>query len=288
MYCIYTDSDVPQAEGNLDHIIPKSLGGCDEFTVWSDRDFNAKMGHEVDGAMANDPLMQIVRSRSSVRGHSGNDKPQTWKHADINGRPGQMAWTQDGLRLWDSRNREYIDDDHEEIIPVKAKINIDTLAATRFVTKVALGGAHFFYGDVIRSAIDCDVLRKLTVLDAEEARLDQHLRSSGVSICDRVHPDGQAGEGAVYRAFCESIDRSIFISVPHDDGITFAVGLLGAFIGAIMIPGDGTAFPMDAQDHDLGRVALLAPGEMELVSYRELAVRFYRTAYGEEPPPPPG
>lgn len=287
MYCIYTDTDVSPDEGNLDHIVPLSLGGRDQFVVWSNQRFNSLMGEAVDGAMANDPLMQIVRSRASVRGHSRNHKPPTWKRSEINGRPGQMAWTADGLRLWDGRDRRYVEGDGNSPIPVTSHINFDMFAATRFAAKVALGGAYFIYGDVIRRAVDCDVLRKLIALNPKEARQDKHLLSSGVHICDWTHPDSRTGDGAVHRAFCEFTNRSMFIAVPHDDGITFSVGLLGTFIGTVILKGDCTELPLGVEEHDLGRVVILGPGSMELISYRQLAADFYRAAYGKEPPAPP-
>ena len=54
MYCIYTDRDVAEADGNQDHIIPLSLGGSDDFTVWADERFNSRMGSTVDGAIHKD------------------------------------------------------------------------------------------------------------------------------------------------------------------------------------------------------------------------------------------
>lgn len=287
MYCIYTDTDVPDDAGNLDHIIPLSLGGRDQFTVWSNKDFNSRIGGAVDGAMANDSLLQIVRSRSPVRGHSSNQKSPTWKNARISGRPGQMVWTPDGMKLWDARERRHVENEGDTPIPVTAQIHLDMFTATRFAAKVALGGAYFIYGDAIRKAVDCDVLRKLIALNPEAARGDKHLLSSGIHVCDRMHPDSQNGEGAVHRAFCEFTNRSVFIAVPHVDGITLSCGLLGTFIGTIILPGDGSNLHNDTDQHDLGHAIILGPGSIERMSYRELAAKFYRVVYGKEPPAPP-
>jgi hypothetical protein len=44
---------------------------------------------------------------------------------------------------------------------------------------------------------------------------------------------------------------------------------------------------MDADVHDLGHVILLEPGNMERLSFRQLAGRWYKLHIGEEPPLPP-
>ena len=60
MYCIYTDTDVAEADGNYDHIVALSLGGDNGFCVWSDKKFNSDLGHKIDGALANDGLCSRV------------------------------------------------------------------------------------------------------------------------------------------------------------------------------------------------------------------------------------
>jgi hypothetical protein len=54
MSCIYTDMEMAASAGTFDHIIPLSLGGRNQFCVWSDSSFNSRLGDEIDGAIAND------------------------------------------------------------------------------------------------------------------------------------------------------------------------------------------------------------------------------------------
>jgi hypothetical protein len=79
MYCIYTDTEVAEVDGNYDHIIPLSLGGDDGFCVWSDRQFNSKIGSKVDGTLTNDSLIMLARRDADARGHSGTEPLPVWK-----------------------------------------------------------------------------------------------------------------------------------------------------------------------------------------------------------------
>ena len=102
MYCIYTDAEVPDSAGNYDHIIPLSLGGSDSFCVWSDRNFNSKVGSSIDGALANDALIVLARRDADARGHSGTEVLPTWKKTTLDGRPVQVSWG-DEVKVWDAR-----------------------------------------------------------------------------------------------------------------------------------------------------------------------------------------
>jgi hypothetical protein len=75
-YCIYTDKDIANEAGNPDHVIPLSLGGANGFRVFSDKHFNSTVGSNVDGAIANDPLVEFARRNADARGHSKRNPPR--------------------------------------------------------------------------------------------------------------------------------------------------------------------------------------------------------------------
>nr|WMC98913.1 hypothetical protein RAR13_09540 [Aminobacter aminovorans] len=284
MYCIYTNRDVPNEEGNWDHVIPLSLGGDNKFVVWSERKINSTYGSQVDGALANDPLMMIPLSKSDVQGHAKRRKPPRWSKSTIGERPGQVEWAKNGPRFWDAMSKSYLDDANLIGQTITTQLKIDFFVALRFLSKVSLGAGYFVYGQEFGKAVDCQNLRKLSLLDAEAARQDQALRQSGIMICDRFHTDSRpGGAGYIYRVLCEQLYRSACILVPHEDGLSFHVGVAGVYIGSLICPGDGKALPMEG-DHDLGHVIVLGPGEMERHSFRKLCAEFLRAATGEESP----
>lgn len=285
MYCIYTDKDVPNDNGNLDHVVPLSLGGLDEFVVWSDRDVNSKLGSEVDGKLSQDQLVRMALRDAGVKGHSGKEAAPVWKKSYVNGRPSKLTWGKDKVIAWDAIDRRELAEDELIGKEISTKWQIDLHVPTRFIAKVALGAGHFIYGDAIRSALNCESLRQLALLDRQSARNSSCLSHSGIMICDRFHRDSQPGQpGHMYRVAVESIRRSVVLSIPHDDAVSFHVGLVGMYIGSLIVPAVTDSLPK-CEEHDLGHVLLLAPGPFERRSFRDFMADVYSRLTGEGMPP---
>lgn len=275
MYCIYTDRDVEQADGNWDHVVPLALGGDNGFVVWSDRDANSTLGSQVDGKLTRDPLLAFALREAGVTGHSGKPVVPVWKRVEIDGRPTQVTWGKEKITTWDARDRRELADDEVAGKAMNATLQIDTHVTTRFLAKVALGTGQFLYGDLFRQGVDCAPLRDLAFLDLEGARESAVLRMAEITICDRFHPDaGPRGGAAMYRALLEATNRSLVIAVPHHDAIAVHVGLVGAYIGSIVFPAQTGPLPPEG-DHDLGHYLALAPGTLERGSFRSLCGDFY-------------
>jgi hypothetical protein len=275
MYCIYTDKDVPPEKGNLDHVYPLSLGGTNTFVVWANLEKNSVMGSEVDGALANDPLLAFALRDSGVRGHGKTERVPRWrKGAMDDGRPIQVTLGKEQITVWDARANRNLDEAEVANRQMTATLRIGKDTALRFIAKAALGGGYFVYGDAIRSAVNCDHLRELIFLDAEKSRQQGTLEHSGIAVCDRFHPDSRgSGRAVLYRALCEGMKRSLFIAIPHNHSISFHVGIVGMYIGSMIVPAKTNELPLDG-DHDLGHAIVLAPGAMERLSLRALVLDF--------------
>lgn len=157
-----------------------------------------------------------------------------------------------------------------------SELRIGMHTALRFLAKVALGGGHFVYPEHFRTAVNCDELRELIFLDVEQSKAKGTLEHSAIRVCDRFHPDAQgSGPGVLYRALCEGTPRSLFIAMPHHELISFHVGVVGMFIGSIIIPAKTTEMPRNDL-YDLGHALVLAPGTIERLSVRELVLDFKR------------
>ena len=287
MYCIYTDKDVPDEAGNWDHVIPLSLGGKNGFVVWAEERINSVMGSAVDGALVRDPLLALALRNSGVKGHGGKPLTPVWKNATLEGRPIQVTLGGESITAWDARERRELTDEEFAGKRFQAQLKIGLHTAVRFLAKVALGAGHFIYGDDFRHGTDCDELRALVMLDLKDAETSERLRRSRITVCDRFHPDSREGQaGFLYRVLCETLPRSIVIAVPHDDAISFHVGIVGEFIGTLTVPANTMRLPLDGE-HDLGHVIVLAPGDMQRLSFRDLLAAFYTATTGQEPPEPP-
>jgi hypothetical protein len=277
VYCIYTDAEVPQECGNYDHVYPLSLGGTNQFTIWSDIEKNSLIGSEVDGKLVNDPLLGPALQESGVRGHGRKAHVPRWRNTTMDdGRPVQVTLGKEKITVWDARQRRDLEENDVVGRQMTTRLQVGKHTALRFLAKAALGGGYFIYGDAFRNAVNCDDLREIVFLDVEQSRTKGRLQHSKISVCDRFHPDSIGnGPGVIYRALCEGTKRSLFISIPHHDSISFHVGVVGYFIGSIIIPASTNGLPIDGE-HDLGHAIVLGPGTMERLPFRELVLDFKR------------
>jgi hypothetical protein len=277
MYCIYTDADVSEERGNMDHVYPLSLGGSNQFTVWCDLGKNSVMGSEVDGEVVNDPFMQFALRDSGVKGHGKTAHVPRWRHVKMDDRPLQVRHEKHRIVVWDARERRELSPEEYAERPMTARLKIGMHTALRFLAKAALGGGYFLYGDVFRTAIDCDPLREVIFLDIEASKQRGTLQKSQIRVCDRFHEDSYgSGPAVLYRAICELTQRSLFIAFPTaSNSVSFHVGIVGQYIGSINIPAKTEDLPIDGE-HDLGHAIVLGPGIMERMSFRALATDFDR------------
>jgi hypothetical protein len=287
MYCIYTDREVPEAEGNLDHIFPLSLGGDNKFTIWAERKFNSTLGTEVDGAIANDPLVMFARRDADARGHGGSEPVPKFKKSQFGGEPAQLSFGKDAVKVWDAKSRSYLPQEQIEGQTIESQFKLDPRQAIRFVAKVALGGGYFVYGDAIRKAMDCDELRRLISFNPETSKRED-FQGSKIKIADRYHPDVKTNTHVMmHKDLVEFRKRSTLICVPYHGWMGFHIGVLGMFMGTIAVPADITDLPNDMDLNDLGRALILGPGEFQQMSYRQLAIEYHLATTGTEPELPP-
>jgi hypothetical protein len=190
-----------------------------------------------------------------------------------------VTWGKQKITIWDARANRNLEEVEVAGRKMTATFKIGKHTALRFIAKAALGGGYFVYGDVFRRAVNCNDLRELIFLDVEKLRQRGTLEHSGILVCDRFHADSLGSGGAVlYRALCEGMRRSLFIAIPHHQSIAFHVGIVGMYIGSMIVPADTNNFPSDG-DHDLGHAIVLGPGQMERLSLRALVLDF-QAAFG--------
>ena len=276
MYCIYANRDIAEENGNYDHIFPLALGGKNQFKVWSDKQLNSRIGTEVDGALVSDPLIELALQSSGVKGH--NKKPRTprWKRSTLNGEPIQVSLGKDELLVWDPKQNRELSEEEISGQEFTSTLKIGWYTCLRFVAKVVLAGGYFLYSDEFRSAVNCDHLRSLVFLNIEQMKSDNTFANYAINFCDRFHPDSRLASAAgIYRTLCECIDRSLFIAIPHHSSISFHVGVVGVYIGSMIVPAKTDELSIDGK-HDLGHCVVLGPGNFEQTSFRCLLQDFSR------------
>ena len=70
IYCLYSNRELPESKTNREHIIPLSLGGVNGFEIAVDATLNSEIGTALDGALANELLFALRRTKYDARGHS--------------------------------------------------------------------------------------------------------------------------------------------------------------------------------------------------------------------------
>jgi hypothetical protein len=75
-----------------------------------DARFNSDMGSQIDGRIANAPLIMLARRNADARGHGKKPPTPVWKHTTFEGRPSQLTLGAEKLELWDARERRMLDE----------------------------------------------------------------------------------------------------------------------------------------------------------------------------------
>lgn len=153
VYCPYTDQDIPFSGSSPEHIIPLALGGMNSFTLPVSRDFNSRVGSQIDGALANDFLVMSKRDKHFVKGHSRKEPEYVVSNASDahTGAPLRVTMGQrKGLRIWSPVEKRDLTGLGKT---VTISVHMDIDIALRFVAKVALSAGYLIYGDLFKQKV---------------------------------------------------------------------------------------------------------------------------------------
>ena len=250
IYCPYTDRDVPEAQSSREHIIPLSLGGVDGFEIPVDSAFNSRVGSKLDGALANEFLFALKRTKFDTRGHSGKKPVARVKSATYgeDGRPAQVDFhSKERLKVWDSRDREI----KERVPRFNISLSIDIDLPIRFAAKVALAAGHYAYGDLFREHVEHQQFRD--VMNADLRKFDLTKASAGLGLGHltlqvdsylRKVPFEPENDGLnSIRGFCSSVEGSVVVLAPSHDSFGVGVGILGQYVATVIAPAQTHTFP---------------------------------------------
>ena len=249
IYCPYTDREVPESVTSSEHIIPLSLGGVNGFEIPVDAAFNSQAGHELDGALANEFLFALDRTKYDARGHSGREPVATFRKASYGENERQAhvhLHRKHGIHVWDVRDREY--KKGVGSVRVNTSLNIDL--PVRFTAKVALAAGYYVYGDLFRQYVDHHQLRD--VMNIDPAKLDRNkgatelgLDHLSVRIDHYLHeaPSESDWKIRALRAFCSWVKGSVVVLVPGSNCLAVGVGLMSRYLAMVNVPAKTESFP---------------------------------------------
>ena len=245
IYCPYTDRDIPVSESTPEHIIPLALGGMNGFTIPVCKDFNSRVGSEIDGALANDYLVKSKRDKYLVKGHSRIEPEYVATNATDaeTGAPLRVTMGQrNGLRIWSPVEKR-------DLTGLGKRVNLpftlDMDIALRFVAKVALSAGYLIYGDLFRRKVKHSELR--TIMNHRPTEIGDAIFEMEARIDHRFR-EPETDNDKVLRAMCKIVaPHSLVAVMPKSDALSIVVGVLGDYMGMVSVPADTSDFPKDEE-----------------------------------------
>jgi hypothetical protein len=241
IYCPYTDRDIPLSESSPEHIIPLALGGMNGFTIPVSKDFNSRVGSEIDGVLANDFLVMGKRDKHGAKGHSKKHPENVFPNATNaeTGEPLRVTLGQvRGLRLWDPKRKRDVTGQGQKV-SIGFKVDLDV--THRFVAKVALSAGYLVYGDHFRKHVKHEDLRK--IMNHRPTEMGDLLKTIEAHYDDRFL-EPQSDNQKIFRAIASGFGpHSVVALIPDSRSLSVVVGVLGDYIGMLSVPADTKTFP---------------------------------------------
>ena len=271
IYCPYTDHELPENETSPEHIVPLSLGGIQGFKIPVDARCNTELGAQLDGPLANEFLMALLRTKYDARGHSGKEPMATIKKASYgtDDRPAQARFHhKKGVSVWDAQDGEY--KKGSGAIHIEFSMNIDL--PVRFAAKIALAAGYFVYKDLFRKHVDHRQLRDVMRFNPAKADLSKGLAGLGLEhLTLRVDtylqepPSDPNSEIFWLRRLCTAVKGSVVALMPGLDCFGVGVGILGQYLAMVNVPANTESFP-NCGDYAWGHVLAVVDGKLERYS----------------------
>lgn len=272
VYCPYLGHEIPYEQATREHIIPLSLGGANGFAIMVDREFNSKVGAEIDGALANDFMIAMKRQEFDAIGHSKKRPAVVVKNSRIEDTGKQVQVSLDrktGMAIWDPVERRYLTDKETVGQSFSLRLSIPRWSRLRFAAKAALSAGYFLYGDVFVRDVYHEEMR--AIMNKLGKEKDEWLKLIRTRVFDQFSgpEEKDKTEFQIQDFLCKFVNGSCIIAVPGPRNIGFTIGVLGQMVGMLNVPARTKDFPIGG-DHDLGHAVVLQKGKMFRMSYRAL------------------
>ena len=164
-YCIYSDAIIDETQVNSEHIIPRALGGCDDFTIMVSEVKNAEANQKIDEKIKEDSLIKIRRIQHDFKGHRSGLPELIVKRATNAGNPVTWKYSAKGIEIFDHKKKQLLRGKQTTELDTK----FDRAIRSKFVAKVALATGYFMFGDVFVDNADHNSLRTYVFTDDKGA-----------------------------------------------------------------------------------------------------------------------
>jgi len=257
MYCIYSGSNINDLS-SIQHIIPLSLGGVDDFIINISQEKNSYLGSKVEGPLINEFTMKLKQMHFNTIGQSGSKTVMKLK-AQINEQPVSVKWSKEKIDVFDPIKKEHLNG--TGAIKIKTQINLYT--RIRFLAKIALETGYFLFDETFINHADCDTLRNVIFCN------DFSNQNFDIRFYDNLHPINEADKvmHSLNKLLIECMDGSSIILGFAEDRIIISVGILGDYLGTINFSANVERFPIYDDYFRLGHVLLCRDNNLYRDSY---------------------
>lgn len=251
-YCVYAGRHLPEDALSDEHVIPKSLGGGNSTLIRASRELNSRFGREIDGKIANDPIIQFGRRDANARGHSGTPPIPRWK--------GLRPWksgpfdaskecfnidfpTTGGPTLYDTRRGRGAS--NEVLVDralVATNLQIDSDARAKFCAKTLLGIGWRLFGPHLLSAVSVNDLRAFLGVEGGAGSADFRM-----TYLDPFVADTEAA-----RSYVKMIEKNLvrartttILARETDGELEWSLACVGYFVGSLVLPTTARLLPAE-------------------------------------------
>lgn len=270
MYCIYSGKEINESEANVEHIIPLSLGGSDEFTIMVSKESNSYLGSKVDGKMTQDFLISMDRVKRDGKGHSKKVPRVDVKSKLDNGNPAITSFTKDDMKLFDPIKKKYIDIPHK----VKMQTKLDLDIRMKFTAKVALATGYYLFGDKFVKYSDCQSLRSIMMSDNLKESMKRASNIRNIRFYDPLLTGKECNADTsfqVYQLFVKSNNASSVVWSFSEKSFIVFVAIYGKFVGMINFEADTDKF-LKEDNFWLGHTLICQNGQLIRMSWRDAII----------------
>jgi hypothetical protein len=275
-YCIYINEMIEFNGSNLEHIIPLSLGGCNEFVIRVDVNKNSILGYQIDGKMSNDFLVSGIRRRKDLRGHSGEIPKTVLKKSKLTltNRPIQLVFEGKQSHFFDPIDKRILTKEESNGLTFNSMIKIDLNLRLQFVAKVLLASGYFIYKDTFRKYADHDSLRRFMNLNISETK--ESISELPLKVIDVFYeiPEESKGLTGIFKNMCKAIDGSCVMFLLSTENIIGSVGIAGEYMGTINFKADTKMFPNE-NGFRLGHVIGIQENQLRRSSFYDMTAKLH-------------
>lgn len=151
-WCVYTNKIIDNNQCNIEHIIPKSIGGHNKLTIKVDKVKNSELGNLLDCKITDHPFMLMKRNHFNLRGYSKKPVKYIW-NGNMNGLKGTIDLRNQDILFKTFRNLNKYGLNVSKSIRgenITSEISYDENTLISFGAKLVLGIGKYLYGDIFK------------------------------------------------------------------------------------------------------------------------------------------